>query len=313
MRLAKLPATALFIGFVCCQPGLGSDTANKTGPSRPFGIDKRVPWNSSKIVGTPEPPAPYRTAQVFPKLKFSEPLAMTSVPGSNRLLVVERRGKIFTFENSPVVEKADLLLDIGKSTYGAALHPQFQTNGYVYVTYISDESAPLPTGSRVSRFQVGKERPWRCDPNTEKVILEWPSGGHNAGCLAFGKDGYLYLSCGDGSGIADELETGQDVSDLLASIVRIDVDHPAGGKAYGIPGDNPFVKTPGARPELWAYGLRQVWKYSFDRQTGDLWAGEVGQDLWESVYKIERGGNYGWSVTEGSHPFRPDRKKGPGA
>src|SRR5205823_2440960 len=119
------------------------------------------------------------------------------------------------------------------------------------------------------------------------------------------------LSCGDGSGIADELQTGQDVSDLLASIVRIDVDHPAGGKAYGIPSDNPFVKTRGARPELWAYGLRQVWKYSFDRQTGDLWAGDVGQDLWESVYKIEKGGNYGWSINEGSHPFRPERKKGP--
>ncbi len=311
MRLAKWPATALFISLVCCQPGLGGDTANKTRPSRPSGIDKRVPWNSSKIIGTPEPPSPYHTARVFPKLKFSEPLAMTSVPGSNRLLVVERRGKIYTFENSPTVEKADLLLDTGKSTYGAALHPEFQTNGYVYVTYIVDESAPLPTGSRVSRFQVGKERPWRCELKTEKVILEWPSGGHNAGCLAFGKDGYLYLSCGDGSGIADELQTGQDVGDLLASIVRIDVDHPAGGKAYGIPNDNPFVKTPGARPELWAYGLRQVWKYTFDRQTGDLWAGEVGQDLWESVYKIERGGNYGWSVTEGSHPFRPDRKKGP--
>ena len=311
MRRFILLAAAISFGLVNWRKGVADDAPGKAGSPRKWGIDKRVPWTTSRIIGTPEPPPPYRTAQVFPKLKFSEPLAMSLIPGSNRLLLVERRGKIFTFENSPTVEKADLLLDTGKSTYGAALHPEFQTNGYVFVTYVVDDAAPLPAGSRVSRFQVGKERPWRCDPKTEKVVLEWPSGGHNAGCLAFGKDGYLYLSCGDGSGIADELQTGQDVGDLLASIVRIDVDHPAGGKAYGIPKDNPFVNTPGARPEVWAYGLRQIWKFSFDRQTGDLWAGEVGQDLWESVYKIERGGNYGWSITEGSHPFRPDRKKGP--
>ena len=311
MRLANLISAAFVWNILCCCALLADEPAAKQKAQKAVGIDRRVPWNSSKIVGTPEPPAPYRTQQVFPKLKFSEPLAMTWIPGSNRLLIVERRGKVFTFENSPTVEKADLLLDTGKSTYGVALHPEFQTNGYIYVTYVVKEGDPLPNGSRVSRFQVGKERPWRCDPKTEQVILEWPSGGHNAGCLGFGKDGYLYLSCGDGSGIADELKTGQDLRDLLASIIRIDVDHPDAGKAYGIPKDNPFINMPDARPEIWAYGLRQVWKFSFDRQNGDLWAGEVGQDLWESVYKIAKGGNYGWSVTEGSHEFRPDRPKGP--
>ncbi|MGE5194298.1 MAG: PQQ-dependent sugar dehydrogenase, partial [Deltaproteobacteria bacterium] len=311
MRSAKLSILTILFSIVGGHPAPADETGKKAPAAKPFAIDRRVPWNSSKIVGTPDPPPPYRTRQVFPKLKFNEPLAMTWVPGSNRLLIVERRGKLYTFENSPTVEKADLLLDTGKQTYGAAFHPNFQTNGFVYVTYVLDDKEPQSKGSRVSRFQVGKERPWRCDPKTEKIVLEWPSGGHNAGCLAFGRDGYLYLSCGDGSGIADELQTGQDVGDLLASIVRIDVDHPDVGREYGIPKDNPFVKTQGARPELWAYGLRQVWKFSFDRQTGDLWAGEVGQDLWESVYKIERGGNYGWSVTEGSHPFRPDRRKGP--
>ena len=311
MRLTNLFSTVVLLNVLSSGALQAAEPAAKQQTQKAAGIERRVPWNSSKIVGTPEPPAPYRTQQVFPRLKFSEPLAMTWVPGSNRLLIVERHGKIFTFENSPTVEKADLLLDTGKSTYGVALHPEFQTNGFIYITYILQDGDPLPNGSRVSRFTVGKERPWRCDPKSEKVILEWPSGGHNAGCLAFGKDGYLYLSCGDGSGIADELKTGQDLGDLLASIVRIDVDHPDAGKAYGIPKDNPFVNTPGARPEIWAYGLRQIWKFSFDRQTGDLWAGEVGQDLWESVYKIAKGGNYGWSVTEGSHEFRPDRKKGP--
>lgn len=143
------------------------------------------------------------------------------------------------------------------------------------------------------------------------VLLEWPSGGHNGGGLKFGPDGMLYLGTGDGSGIADSLETGQDLSDLLGAILRLDVDHAEGGKNYAIPKDNPFLKTPGARPEIYAYGLRQPWRFSFDAKTGDFWCGDVGQDLWEMVYKIQRGGNYGWSVREGKYPFRPDRKLGP--
>ncbi|MBS0264428.1 MAG: PQQ-dependent sugar dehydrogenase [Planctomycetes bacterium] len=297
---------------ISANVAIPQDAASTAKTSQPKATPaRRNPWTTSKIVGSPEPPAPYRTQQVFTKLKFNEPVAMTFAPGSKRLVVVERRGKVFTFENSPNVDKADLLLDTGKTTYGIALHPDFQKNGYVFVTYIVEEGDPLPKGSRVSRFQVNKTSPWKCDPTSEKVILEWPSGGHNAGCLGFGKDGYLYLSCGDGSGIADELQTGQDISDFLACMLRIDVDHPAPGQAYAIPADNPFVNIPNARPEIWAYGLRQVWKFSFDRANGDLWAGEVGQDLWESVYKIEKGGNYGWSISEGSHPFRPDRKLGP--
>jgi uncharacterized repeat protein (TIGR03806 family) len=148
--------------------------------------------------------------------------------------------------------------------------------------------------------------------------------------LKFGPDGYLYIVTGDGSGIADELQTGQDVTDLLGSVLRIDVDHPKEtnpkrkrgpdtndaqdadpARKYSIPKDNPFIGTKDVRPEIWAYGLRQLWRMSFDRTTGDLWGGEIGQDLWEMVYVIERGGNYGWSVQEGTHPFRPERKLGP--
>jgi uncharacterized repeat protein (TIGR03806 family) len=127
----------------------------------------------------------------------------------------------------------------------------------------------------------------------------------------------LYLSTGDSSGIADGLQTGQDLGVISGKILRIDMDHAGERKgvnpraAYAIPKDNPFVDTPGARPEIWAYGVRQCWKFSFDTANGDLWAGEVGQDLWDMVYKIEKGGNYGWSIQEGSHPFRPERKRGP--
>jgi uncharacterized repeat protein (TIGR03806 family) len=121
----------------------------------------------------------------------------------------------------------------------------------------------------------------------------------------------LYIATGDSSGIADQLLTGQDLSELSGAILRIDVDHPDGDRPYSIPDDNPFVGVEGARAENWAYGLRQPWRMQFDRATGDLWTGNVGQDLWEQVFLIEKGGNYGWSVMEGSHPFRPERPRGP--
>jgi uncharacterized repeat protein (TIGR03806 family) len=298
-----LPASLLAL-FLPLTPA--ADRADgKT--DKPVGLDKRIPWTTSKVKGSPEPPAPFRTAVAFPKLRFNEPLDMTYLPGTNRLGIAERHGKVFTCS----AEKADLLLDLGgKTIYAITFHPQFAKNGYLYVTWIPDESKETPTGSRVSRYTV-KGDPPQADPKSEKVILQWPNGGHNGGCLKFGPDGYLYIGTGDGSGIADELHTGQDISDLLASILRIDVDGAEPGKGYAVPKDNPFVGVKGARPEIWAYGIRQPWKFSFDRKLGHLWCGEVGQDLWESVYRIEKGGNYGWSVLEGSHPFRPERKKGP--
>ncbi|MGE0610423.1 MAG: PQQ-dependent sugar dehydrogenase, partial [Pirellulales bacterium] len=291
----------------------------KAAVRRPFGIEKRVPWTTGKIVGTPEPPNPYRTEPHFTNLKkfsdpakstFDQPLELATVPGQNRLCVVERLGKIYTFRNAEDVERAELMIDIGKTCYGLAFHPQFAENGLVFVTNVLDPANPSEKGTRVSRFKASGNPPV-CDPASEKIIIEWPSGGHNGGCLQFGPDGYLYIVTGDGSGIADELQTGQDVSDLLASMLRIDIDKPTAGRAYGIPADNPLVETPGARPEIWAYGLRQAWKFNFDPANGELWAGEVGQDLWEMVYRIERGGNYGWSIKEGTHPFRPERKPGP--
>jgi uncharacterized repeat protein (TIGR03806 family) len=287
---------------------------------KPFGLEKRVLWTTSKMIGSPEPPPPYRTERVFPKLHFSEPLDLTYAPGSKRLFVAERWGKIFSFVNQNDVAKADLALELplkdGKGQavkpeiYAFTFHPQFQQNGYIFVTWLPDSEKDTPKGSRVARFTV-KGDPPVIDLSSEKIIFEWPNGGHNAGCLKFGPDGYLYLGTGDGSGIADQLQIGQDLGSVFSKILRLDVDHPDPNKAYSVPKDNPFVGTKGALPEVWAYGLRQPWRFSFDRKAGDLWVGEVGQDLWESVYKIQKGGNYGWSVNEGSHPFRPERKKGP--
>ncbi len=311
---------SLCLACVLAVLGWGAAAAQKS-ERRAFGLDKRVPWTTSKVKGSPEPPPPYRTEPAFPKLRFDEPLDLTYAPGTNRLFVAERWGKVWSFVNEPGTGKADLALHLegkdktGKPVkqviYAFTIHPKYAENHYVYVTWIPDpEHEGLPSGSRVSRFTARGDPPV-LDRASEKVIFEWPNGGHNGGCLRFGPDGMLYLGTGDGSGIADQLQIGQDLGSVLSKILRIDVDHPDAGKGYGIPKDNPYVGRGGARPEVWAYGLRQPWRFSFDRETGESWCGEVGQDLWEMVYKIEKGGNYGWSVQEGSHPFRPERKKGP--
>jgi uncharacterized repeat protein (TIGR03806 family) len=287
------------------QVCLGSPADDK-----PIGIAKRTLWTTSRVKGSPEPPAPYRSEVAFPRLQFSEPLDLVQAPGSDRLLVAERRGKIFSFRNDKQADK-ELLIDLGTTVYGIVCHPRFADNGYLFVTYLPTPDKDTPTGTKVARFKVERGKQWRCERASEKIVFEWPSGGHNGGCLKFGSDGYLYIGTGDGSGIADELHTGQNLGDVLGAILRIDVDRPDKEKSYGIPKDNPFVSRKGARPEIWAYGLRQPWRFSFDRQSGELWAGEVGQDLWEMVYRIEKGGNYGWSVMEGTHPFRPERQRGP--
>ena len=324
MRRGLIVASFIAIGFSLIQwHASTAEQAGKEPVRKASGLEKRVPWTTSKVVGSAEPPPPYKTELAFPKLpKFEEPLDLTYAPGTNRLFVAGRWGKIWSFVNKKDVDKADLALEfkgakdskgepMKQVIYAITLHPKFKDNGYLFVTWIPNpEKEGLPKGSRVSRFTVKGEPPV-VDLASEKIIFEWPNGGHNGGCLKFGPDGMLYVVTGDGSGIADEFNIGQDLSSVFSKLLRIDVDNADAGKGYGIPKDNPFVKTKGARPEVYAYGLRQLWRYSFDRKTGDLWGGEVGQDLWEMVYKIEKGGNYGWSVMEGTHPFRPERKKGP--
>ncbi|MEW6159857.1 MAG: PQQ-dependent sugar dehydrogenase, partial [Verrucomicrobiota bacterium] len=171
----------------------------------------------------------------------------------------------------------------------------------------------LPDGSRVSRFTVSRSDPPRVDPGSEQILITWLSGGHNGGCLKFGPEGCLYICTGDAAGPnpPDPLNTGQDVSDLLSSILRIDVDATDPGKSYRVPADNPLVGVKDARPEIWAYGFRNPWKMSFDRKTGALWTADVGWELWELVYRVEKGGNYGWSIVEGAQPVKPNGQRGP--
>ena len=171
----------------------------------------------------------------------------------------------------------------------------------------------LPDGTRISRFTVTKTDPPRIDPDSEEIVITFEGGGHNGGDLHFGPDGMLYISTGDGGNPnpPDPLNTGQDCSDLLSSVLRIDVDRRDNGKNYAVPKDNPFVGMKDVRPEIWAYGFRNPWRMGFDRKTGDLWLGDVGWELWEMVHKVEKGGNYGWSIMEGPQPIKPTQKIGP--
>src|SRR5262249_525060 len=193
--------------------------------------------------------------------------------------------------------------------HGVALHPDFAKNGYLYV----GDNGPISGGkkTRVTRYTMDPKPPYALDPKSARVIIEWDSDGHNGGDLAFGNDGTLYVTSGDGTSDSDTNHTGQDLGKLNAKVLRIDVDHPDPGKNYSVPKDNPFVNVKGVRPETWAYGFRNPWRLHYDRKTGDLWVGQNGQDLWEQVYLVEKGANYGWSAYEGSHPFYVDRLRGP--
>ncbi len=195
-----------------------------------------------------------------------------------------------------------------------SFHPKYAENGYIFVFSHLDPKVKGPQFSRVSRFQLeAGSNPPRVRPDSETIIVEWPGGGHNGGEAIIGPDGYLYITTGDSTSGSDPKGTGQGLDDLLAVMMRLDVDHPDPGRNYSIPKDNPFVGIPDARPEIWAYGFRNPWRFSFDPHTGQPWVGDVGQDLWEMIELVDPGSNYGWSVMEGTHPFHPNSKPRPDA
>ena len=281
--------------------------------NKPYGISTRVPWTSSRVVGSPEPPPPYRTRRAYSEQKFNKPVFLSEEPDTGRLLVAELNGKILALPtDESQASEPQLFFESDRQIYAFSFHPKYRENGYVFIfspRYVSNEVESKL--SRVSRFETTLTNPRVCRPETEKIIVEWPQGGHNGGEAIFGPDGYLYVSTGDSTSSSDVKRTGQGVDDLLSVIMRLDVDNPDPGKPYGIPDDNPFVGMDGARPEIWAFGFRNPWRLSFDRE-GRLWVGDVGQDIWEMIWLVQRGGNYGWSVQEGAHPFHLQRERGPG-
>jgi glucose/arabinose dehydrogenase len=282
---------------------------------KPFGLERRIPWNDSRVVGSPDPLSPYKVVRAFPGLTIKQPLSLTPEPGTDRLFVLQHLqywagpGRLLAVRDDQGATEAETLLEIDGLAVGLAFHPDYEHNGYLFVGL----NGPLKgrRTTQVVRYTVDRQAPHRIDPASKRLIIEWPSDGHNGGDLAFGNDGYLYVSSGDGSSDSDGFLTGQTLDDLLGGVLRIDVDQADPGRNYGVPKDNPFVDRPGARPELWAYGLRNPWRLSYDRESGQLWVGNNGQDLWEQAFLIRKGGNYGWSLTEGSHVFQANRQSGP--
>jgi len=260
-----------------------------------------------------QPPAPGTVAlqRLLPHQALQRPLHLAEVPdGSGDLVVVEQRGLILRF--APAAPTAMPFLDLRErvSTAGneegllsIAFHPEFARTRAFYVYY----SAAGPRRSVLARFVA----PGRTgDAASQRVLLEvaQPYSNHNGGQLAFGPDGMLYVGLGDGGSGGDPQGNGQNRATLLGSLLRIDVNGQDAGLAYAIPPDNPFAGArDGSRGEIWAYGLRNPWRFSFDRATGALFLADVGQDAWEEVDRIERGGNYGWNVMEGAHCYSPSR------
>ena len=271
-------------------------------------------------------PLPKLTTRVaFPNLRFDRPVAMAYPDdGSNRLFVVEQhQAKIWSFANDPNTREKHLFLQLPDPIHrgneegllGLAFHPNFKQNHEFFVYYSAKDKGHRR--SVVSRFRTSSSDDTVADPKSEQriwVSAEDPYENHNGGTIAFGPDGFLYITLGDSGAADDPLSTGQNPRDWFGSILRIDVDHPSDGKPYGIPADNPARrggKFAHWAPEVYCIGVRNVWKFTFDRKTGELWAGDVGQNTWEMVHRIENGGNYGWSIREGFHAFQPQRRQRP--
>jgi glucose/arabinose dehydrogenase len=255
----------------------------------------------------------YSVEVAFPNLTFNQPVGITNAgDGTNRLFVVEQTGIIRVFENSENAAASKVFLDISdrvlyggeQGLLGLAFHPNYSENGYFYVNYVTDN----PRRTIIARYSVMADDPDQADKNSEHVLLEvnQPYSNHDGGQLAFGADGYLYLGLGDGGSAGDPFGNAQNRSSLLGKILRVDVDSPSSGKNYGIPADNPFAgNTLGYREEIYAYGLRNPWRFSFDPPTGTLWVADVGQNQREEIDWVEKGRNYGWNIMEGTICYSP--------
>lgn len=269
-------------------------------------------WKGWEPVGEDGKPAPLR------------PILLTHAgDGTNRIFVPQQQGIIHVFKEDS--KETSIFLDMSKKVVyidkeneegflGMAFHPKYKTNGEFFVYYTTTEA---PHTTVVSRFKVSKDDPNKADPASEEKLIEvaHPFWNHKGGTICFGPDGFLYIAIGDGGAADDPHNNGQNLQSLLGKVLRIDVDQKDRGKKYAIPKDNPLIgrmanNLPLAQPEIYAYGIRNIWRMSFDRKTGTLWAADVGQNLWEEIDIITKGGNYGWNLREAKHEFAPNSTSG---
>ena len=302
---------ALSLVFMACEGG-GPESGASAPAQTTQAPQTTIPESPTAVAPTPEP-RPLRSLDVepaFPNISLQRMVHLTySSENDGRLFVVLQPGRIVFFEDRPDAEDVHTFMDIRERVsdrgneeglLGLAFDPDYESNGYFYVYY----SAANPRRSIISRFSVDPNDPDLADPasETEIMVVPQPYSNHNGGHLVFGPDGYLYVGLGDGGSANDPEGNGQDRTTLLGTILRIDVSTLDSLGRYSVPPDNPFAdEGGGVRPEIWAYGLRNPWRFNFDPDTGDLWAADVGQNAWEEVDVIRPGANYGWNVMEGAH------------
>lgn len=278
----------------------------------------RVAWTTNHIEGSPEKSLPFIEEAIWPHITFSEPVDITFLESEGLMFITERFGKIWTLPSdlnaSP--SKAEQVMDLTRSVpelnnvLGLAFHPGFRENRQIFVHY--SVRVPSELGEvRISRFRLDKS--FGIVQGSETVLVKTIGSGHVGGDVQFGPDGMLYFTIGDLAAPSppDPLNAGQNLGTIAGKICRIDVNHTDRGLPYHIPEDNPFVSLEGARPEIWAYGFRNPWKLSFHPESGEIWTGDVGWEIWEMVHRVKRGGNYGWSVMEGPGALKLDQVKGP--
>ncbi|MBS0209891.1 MAG: PQQ-dependent sugar dehydrogenase [Planctomycetes bacterium] len=298
----------------------------KTGhvivPDMKAGTVSTLPLVSPRPTDVDETPLPVEIAQVWPNVEIARPIVLTHAnDGSGRRFCASQLGQVYILPKNDDDSQATLFFDLHESVsyknseneegfLGMAFHPKFKENGQFFVYYTSTESPHL---SKISRFRVDADNPNHASVKSEEVLMRIPQPywNHNGGTLAFGPDGFLYIALGDGGSANDPQNNAQNLSTWLGSILRIDVDRKEGKLAYGIPQDNPFLpggsqagRADGAKPETYAYGVRNIWRMSFDRQTGEGWFADVGQDIWEEINLLKPGANYGWALRESMHRFR---------
>ena len=250
----------------------------------------------------------YLVDLAFPKLSFNQPVGIVNPgDGTNRLFVIEQPGVIRVFENAPTVAQSTVFLNISNQVLyggeqgllGLAFHPHYALNGYFYIDYVAQN----PLRTVIARYSVSPNDPNQAQKNSELVLLEvnQPFSNHKGGQIAFGNDGYLYIGFGDGGSGGDPFGNAQNRSTLLGKILRINVDVPSQGRNYSVPSDNPYSGNAlGYKEEIYAYGFRNPWRFSFDSPTGRLWVGDVGQDKMEEIDLVGKGKNYGWNIMEGT-------------
>ena len=286
-------------------------TAKESTPAKA----RVTPWNSSRIKGSPDPPLPYKTQRIFADVELDRPTNIIWLPSARKWIANHAGNKLVAFDNDKEDARAFPLLDLKnlspgriQTGYATTFHHDLDNQPWCFLTVTAKRKTE--DGHRLAKIKVIDPTIPTFDPNSFQTLLGWKSHGHVGSSMQFGPDGMLYVSVGDGQPPypPDGDDTGQNITDLRSSILRIDVSQSNQEQPYQIPPDNPFIDTAGARGEVWAYGFRNPWKMTFVPETNDLLVADVGWEMREMIHLVRKGQNHGWSIMEGSQQVKPDQQ-----